>query len=272
MEKHVCVFIADNAIDRCTQELNNMKFNDACYAGHIEIVKLLLNLELPSSPMCCCGDIYTDTPYHIIDVHSGYMRACMKGHIEIAKLLLSLEGSRKLKHYISCGNLCFHKAWRGHHIEIVNLLLSLNSEMNINLHINDAHFNQRDYHNKYHDKLHIDGEGFCTLCHVINIHTNDKSFRSACCDNKIEEVKFILEHSSYRDFSNESLPCLKELLENHPVQKLQLIWNNRIQSCDFYLNDKEKRILDRCKWCAWKLYENHISITYKPGSKKMLDE
>lgn len=122
IKKFLLILDQNPNIDVNCNNLNNRgmlnidpPFITACKYGHIEIVKLLLDLK---------DDRYVDV--HVEEEYA-FRLACYGGHLEIVKLLLSLKGNRyiNIHHKYEHG---FYLAGCYGHYEIVNLLLSLHKD------------------------------------------------------------------------------------------------------------------------------------------------
>jgi ankyrin repeat protein len=86
----------------------------ACQKGHLEIVKLLI--DMPGFNSLNMQDTNGTTPFH---------NACQFGHIEIVKLLISTPGFNSLNTQCNYGQTAFlHACVRGH-LEIVKVLISV---------------------------------------------------------------------------------------------------------------------------------------------------
>lgn len=92
------ISIVKDSVNLVTYELNN-GLESACAQGHLEIVRLLISIYLPSTLK-----------------HSFY-NACRRGHLEIIQFLMS-----KFPKTISWSS-CFEGACCGGHLEIVKFVV-----------------------------------------------------------------------------------------------------------------------------------------------------
>ena len=198
----------------------------------------------------------------------SFIIACMNGNIEKVKLLLSFEGDRKIDVHSDYEggfrNACLYSK-----LEIVELLLKLEGDRKIDVDTIDGDYNNElvDLVLKYRTYKELSDEFL--MMRIKSLEKPDDKFHYLSRD---DIIIYILKLRSYKDLSKESFPVIAELLNRNSVLTLQLIWNKQIPACNFYLNEKEERILEMCRLCAWKWYEKWISEKYKPGSYKMIEE
>ena len=157
---------------------DELAFRNACYYGHIEVVKLLLNLK---------GDREINVHAH----DNGALKsACIRGHLNIVKLLLNLSNDKKINVHFNDEDAFITACCNGH-VDIVEFLLNLPNDRRINVHAGNSY-------------------GFILACehgHLevvklllrlsndrrVNVHVNNNmAFEGACENGHLEVVKLLL--------------------------------------------------------------------------------
>ena len=126
--------LLDQGVDPSADDNDGIR--SACFYGHIEVVKLLLDLDESKGI-----DPSADNNY-------GVRMACINGHTEVVKLLLDLDESRGVDPSAN-DNDGFQCACYGDHIEVIKLLLDLDESKGIDPSANEYYgFMELDFSDK----------------------------------------------------------------------------------------------------------------------------
>ena len=188
---------------------DEMAFRNACYYGHMEVIKLLLSLEgdrridvhagYNSALKSACEGGHLDVVKLLlslsddrrIDVHINYedafVTACCNGHLDIVKLFLSLEGDRRIDVHAR-NEFAFELACDRGHLEVIKLLLSLSDDRRINVHARD---NTAFIWACESGRLEV-VKLLLSLTDDRRIFVNNDPFLIACYKGRLEVVKLLL--------------------------------------------------------------------------------
>ena len=160
----------------------NVKVNviiDACENGHIEIVKMLIELD---------GERQIKDNYIIDNV---FVKACEKGHIEIVKMLLDLEENRKIQY--NTIERAFYLSCKIGQVRVIKLLLELKDYHTINVNFDEYCSFLIACENGHIEVvkllLELKGENQFHDCNVFK-----KALIIACKEDYMEIIDLLMDH------------------------------------------------------------------------------
>jgi ankyrin repeat domain-containing protein 17 len=177
----------------------------ACYKGHVEMVKFLLEHG-------------ADQEHKTDEMHTALMEACMDGHVEVAKILI--EHNAQVNMPSDSFESPLTLAACGGHVELANLLIGHKADLEER---NDEGYTPlmeaaREGHEEMVALLLFHGADI----NAITEETQETALTLACSGGCYEVAKFLLDAGADANLGSASTPLMEAAQEGH-LELVQLL-------------------------------------------------